>query len=87
MTEGYKMLIKSDVFSIKPMIQHSNWIDLLIERAESYPSKTLYTFLRDGKDEVAHLTYCELDRQARVIAAHLQSLNMQGERASYTRQA
>ena len=75
------MLLKSSTLSANPVLQHSNWIDLLTERAESCPSKTLYTFLRDGKDEIAQLTYCELDHQARMIAARLQSLNMRGERA------
>lgn len=38
-------------------------------------------FLENGQTEAARLTYGELDRQARAIAAQLQSLKATGERA------
>ncbi|HEX9671698.1 MAG TPA: AMP-binding protein, partial [Thermoanaerobaculia bacterium] len=40
-----------------------------------------YTFLGAAGDEVAHLTYGELDLQARAIAARLQTTNAVGQRA------
>lgn len=59
----------------------SNLIELLSTRSLSQPTKTAFVFLEDGETESARLTYRELDLQARRIAAHLQSLNMEGERA------
>ena len=57
-------------------------IELLIYRAQNQPAKKAYTFLRDGEVEEASLTYHELDRKARAIAAYLQSSGMAaGDRA------
>ena len=56
-------------------------VDLLRERALRHPDRRAYTFLVDGESEEQHLTYGELDRQARAIAAQLQGLGMTGERA------
>ncbi|MGK7875558.1 MAG: beta-ketoacyl synthase N-terminal-like domain-containing protein [Xenococcaceae cyanobacterium] len=62
-------------------IQWESLIDLLCYRAESHPDKIAYKFLEDGQTESASLTYQELDRQARAIASHLQSICQPGERA------
>jgi acyl-CoA synthetase (AMP-forming)/AMP-acid ligase II/acyl carrier protein len=56
-------------------------IDLLRHRASHQPEQTGYRFLVDGETQTASLTYQTLDLQARSIAAHLQSLKAQGERA------
>jgi acyl transferase domain-containing protein/acyl-CoA synthetase (AMP-forming)/AMP-acid ligase II/acyl carrier protein len=56
-------------------------IELLCWRAEHQPEQRAYTFLSDGETEKASLTYRELDRQARVIGAWLQSMKVAGERA------
>jgi acyl-CoA synthetase (AMP-forming)/AMP-acid ligase II/acyl carrier protein len=56
-------------------------IDLLRNRASQQPDLTGYTFLVDGETQTASLTYQTLDLQAQKIAAHLQALNAQGERA------
>jgi acyl-CoA synthetase (AMP-forming)/AMP-acid ligase II/acyl carrier protein len=56
-------------------------IDLLRNRASQQPELTGYTFLVDGETQTASLTYQTLDLQAQRIAAHLQALNAQGERA------
>jgi acyl-CoA synthetase (AMP-forming)/AMP-acid ligase II/acyl carrier protein len=56
-------------------------IDLLRNRASHQPELTGYTFLVDGETQTASLTYQILDLQAQRIAAHLQALNAQGERA------
>lgn len=41
----------------------------------------MYTFLTDGEIERDHLTFAELDRQARIIGAALQAHGESGERA------
>lgn len=59
----------------------ANLVDLLRARAVYQPSQPAYSFLADGKTISQCFTYAELDCQARAIAAELQSLNCQGERA------
>lgn len=59
----------------------SSLIELLQQRARYQPTQRAYTFLVDGESEEVHLTYAELDQQARAIAAHLRSLAPSGERA------
>ncbi|MEO6193501.1 MAG: fatty acyl-AMP ligase, partial [Thermoanaerobaculia bacterium] len=56
-------------------------VELLRMRAMSQPERRAYTFLLDGEREEVHLSYGELDRQARAIAARLQELGVEGERA------
>ncbi|MBU7583098.1 MAG: fatty acyl-AMP ligase [Nostoc sp. TH1S01] len=53
-------------------------IEILNYRVQYQPDKPAYIFLQNGETESGSLTYGELDRQARVIAAYLQS--WQGER-------
>ena len=62
-------------------VQYSNFVHLLQDRASSYPEQVIFTFLADGETESGSLTYGQLDRQARAIAAYLQSLQSKGERA------
>jgi 8-amino-7-oxononanoate synthase len=56
-------------------------VKLLSRRALHQPDQRIYTFLVDGEKEEAHLTYRELDQQARRIGAWLQHLGAVGERA------
>jgi acyl-CoA synthetase (AMP-forming)/AMP-acid ligase II/aryl carrier-like protein len=57
-------------------------IELLRGRAELQPDRTAYTFLADGgESEQASLSYGELDRRARALAARLQRVGTPGERA------
>jgi acyl-CoA synthetase (AMP-forming)/AMP-acid ligase II/7-keto-8-aminopelargonate synthetase-like enzyme len=56
-------------------------MDMLCHRARCQPNDTAFIFLTDGKDEQVRLTYRELDRKARAIAAWLESLDMVGQRA------
>jgi acyl-CoA synthetase (AMP-forming)/AMP-acid ligase II len=58
----------------------STLTDLLSWRALEQPERVAYTFLKDGETDAVHLTYGELDRKARAIAAHLQVLGATGER-------
>lgn len=58
--------------------ENNNWtlIELLCYRAQNQPDKTAYTFLDNGEIESISLTYEQLDRQSRQIAAKLQSLGV-----------
>jgi acyl-CoA synthetase (AMP-forming)/AMP-acid ligase II len=56
-------------------------IELLRDRAINQADQHAYTFLIDGKKESEPLTYGQLDRQVRAIAAWLQQHQAQGERA------
>jgi 8-amino-7-oxononanoate synthase len=57
-----------------------NLIHLLRRRVQEQGEKTLYTYLKDGESQDTALTYCELERRALAIAAHLQSHLSPGER-------
>ncbi|MBU8895090.1 amino acid adenylation domain-containing protein [Corallococcus sp. M34] len=59
----------------------STLVELLRTRARLQPDLRGFTFLVDGDSEEAHLTYAELDRKARAIAAALQARGAQGQRA------
>ncbi len=65
----------------KNNIQPSTLIELLLQKAQNHPDKSAYTFLLDGETEKNRLTYAELERQARTIAARLQEMGASGERA------
>jgi amino acid adenylation domain-containing protein len=54
---------------------------LLRARAAERPEQVAYTFLADGEAEAGRLTYAELDRRARVVAAALRASVPPGERA------
>lgn len=58
----------------------STLVDTLRYRALHQPEQLAFTFLQDG-DEPATLTYQQLDRRSRAIAAQLQALGLSGERA------
>ncbi|WP_165618169.1 AMP-binding protein, partial [Mycolicibacterium porcinum] len=56
-------------------------IELLQQRAETYRDKVAFSFSYDGDDvNRTQLTYADLDRRARAIAATLQRLGAAGER-------
>lgn len=59
----------------------SNLVELLRHRARCQSEDTAFTYLVDGENEQVHLTYKELDRQARAIGAWLESQDLAGERA------
>jgi len=62
-------------------VEYSTLVELLRWRAQHQPDRQAYTFLVDGEMEEVHLTYQELDWQARAIGARLQSPEAVGERA------
>jgi acyl-CoA synthetase (AMP-forming)/AMP-acid ligase II len=59
----------------------SNLVELLRHRADHQAADTAFTFLADGENESERVTYRELELRARAIAAHLQALSLEGERA------
>jgi 8-amino-7-oxononanoate synthase/acyl carrier protein len=59
----------------------SNLIELLQHRAEHQADHIAMRFLTDGEREVVEWTYAGLDRKARAIAASLQAMGLEGERA------
>jgi acyl-CoA synthetase (AMP-forming)/AMP-acid ligase II/3-oxoacyl-(acyl-carrier-protein) synthase/acyl carrier protein len=59
----------------------STLVELLRFRSQSNTAQTAFTFLVDGEHETVSLTYAELDRKARAIAAQLQQFCAVGERA------
>lgn len=62
----------------------STLVELLRWRAENQLDSRAYTFLVDGETQEIYLTYAELDRQARTIAAYLQTSGAAGNsRARY----
>ena len=63
------------------VVDVSTLVQLLRYRALHQPNTVAYTFLKDGETQEITLTYQDLDQQARVIAALLQSKVLRGERA------
>lgn len=59
----------------------STLVDLLRWRALHQPERSAYTFLMHEEQKEIHLTYGELDRKARAVAAMLQALGTMGARA------
>lgn len=59
----------------------TNLADRLRFWAEIQPDQVAFYYLTDGEDQEQRVTYAELDRQARAIAANLISLGLSGERA------
>jgi amino acid adenylation domain-containing protein len=55
--------------------------DILRYKAVHQPDQLAFTFLPDGETEGDRLTYRELDRRSRALAAQLQILGLVGERA------
>ncbi|HEX8818296.1 MAG TPA: AMP-binding protein, partial [Archangium sp.] len=53
----------------------------LRQRASERPDTVAYTFVGDDESDETRISYQELDRRARAIAAALQRMNAQGERA------
>ena len=56
-------------------------VDVLRYRARCSPAAHAYTFLTDGEEDERRITYGQLERRARAVAAELQTLGMTGERA------
>jgi 8-amino-7-oxononanoate synthase len=59
----------------------ANLLELLQHRALHQGDDVGFRFVIDGERETAEWTYADLDRKARAIAASLQALDLEGERA------
>ncbi|MGF1589153.1 MAG: fatty acyl-AMP ligase [Pleurocapsa sp.] len=68
-------------YAFETQYQYSNLRDLLQYRAKNQSEQIAYRFIRQGTSEIDRITYQELDRQARAIAASLQTTSSLGERA------
>lgn len=56
------------------------WVDLLIDRAARWPDRVALQRWDDGVAAPSELTYADLDRRCRAIAAQMQQRHLQGER-------
>jgi amino acid adenylation domain-containing protein len=74
----------SPIVSGDCLLKSSQLADDIVERirhrAASQASKIAYVFIGDGHEEAHHLTYGDLDSQARAVAAHLQMAANPGAR-------
>ncbi len=70
-----------EVSKVDASIECSTLIEILSWRAFHQQDRNAYTFLVDGETQEVHLTYKELEQQAKAIASTLQSQGTIGERA------
>ncbi len=70
----------SDAIESSSRPKFSTLVELLSHRAAQQPDRRAFTFLLDGEMEQVHLTYHQLDRQARAIGAWLQTAGASGNR-------
>ncbi|HYX15544.1 MAG TPA: amino acid adenylation domain-containing protein [Nostoc sp.] len=61
--------------------QCATMVDILRDRSFQMPHTQAFTFLEDGETQELTLTYHELDRRSRAVAAQLQALGLSGKRA------
>ncbi|MBI1320605.1 MAG: AMP-binding protein [Candidatus Hydrogenedens sp.] len=62
-------------------IPYGSIVDMLHQRAETQGDKCARTWLLDGESQERHVTYAELDAQARAVAVELLKITGPGERA------
>ncbi len=77
----YKWFTWPEAWTLPARIVRSTLVELLRWRAEHQPDYRAHTFLVDRETQEVHLTYRQLDEQARPIATWLQSHATPGERA------
>jgi acyl-CoA synthetase (AMP-forming)/AMP-acid ligase II/acyl carrier protein len=70
----------NDCATMRCQINASTMSDVLAQKAADDPARTAYIFL-DDRDGAVEMSYGELDRRARVIAARLQLELQPGDRA------
>jgi amino acid adenylation domain-containing protein len=66
---------------LRGLVTEPSLVQVLRERSLEHPERPAYTFLADGEEEGARLTFAELDARARAAGALLQRLGLAGERA------
>ncbi|WP_412756908.1 SDR family NAD(P)-dependent oxidoreductase [Legionella bozemanae] len=57
-----------------------NIVHVVQNRAQKHPHQKAICYLEDGEHKTAELTLAELDQQAKIIAAHLQTHQISGNR-------
>src|SRR5918911_4415179 len=62
-------------------LNFSTFNEVLRWRSLHQPNRQIYSFLIDGESDEVTISYAELDEKARAIAAQLQAMKLQGERA------
>lgn len=72
---------KIENYTSKKASAAKSLIEVLRQRGETEGDRCAYTFLVGKGNQSDDLTYAELDRKARAIAAVLQDLNARGQRA------
>ncbi|GAB6039852.1 non-ribosomal peptide synthetase [Endothiovibrio diazotrophicus] len=63
------------------MNEMDTWVDVLRGNALRIPAQRAFTFLHNGEEELESVTFGELDRRARAVAAALVRVATPGERA------
>lgn len=71
----------SDGHIIGSFFGPSTFVELLRHRALMHGDQIAFSFLVDGENEQIDMTYADLDRQARAIAAWLESHGLVGQKA------
>ena len=66
---------------IKPVVEFSTLVDILLWRALHQPDQRTHIYMVDGEAEDGCLTHAELDYKSRSIGGLLQSYQASGERA------
>ncbi|NET68792.1 MAG: aminotransferase class I/II-fold pyridoxal phosphate-dependent enzyme [Moorea sp. SIO1G6] len=79
-TKAPYLLEGKKTFSNEVYLPFETLVDLLESRTLQQPDQLGFTFLTDGENQEVHLTYKQLDLQARAIAASLQAHVSVGER-------
>ena len=62
-------------------VRFSSLVDLINTKASNFPHEKIFTFLANGDEETASLTYSELRKQAHAIGVALRQLDADGKRA------
>src|SRR5512133_1960315 len=65
---------------VSPHQAPGNLIHMLHRHTEERPDQPAFVYLLDGQSEQAVLTYAQVDRRARAIAARLQEMGLTGQR-------
>lgn len=73
---------RSQLASETPAKQPASLIHALEGLSRTIPTDVAYTFLPEGEDEEINITFRELEMRAKAVAARLQRLAHQGDRAA-----
>lgn len=77
----YRPGVQRDKTAAESAIPFESVVDIFRQRAETMGDSRARTWLLDGESQERHVTYAELDLQARAVAVALRKLTGPGERA------